>query len=290
MRVRAMRLRALLLMGVSGGLSVVSLLTTCCSSKLISELSAFGFFSKIASATLAHTNSTLRNKPVTDMVVYYINLRTRPDRRISVTEQLSFLKVPFSMVEAVDVRNNETALLNCWDQNDLQRCAGKIGCKESHLKILDSHARDDSLKTVVIFEDDIVWLNHVDAGKIPEVFKGFEFLFPDWKVLGLSMNVIQQIPTNLTVHLSRGSSQETRVMKIGEAQTTHGYAVRASYIPVLLAVWRKCDVTEGLHVAIDQCWKSLQAQGGWYAFSPQLGIQKPGYSDIENTEVEYNIS
>ena len=77
---------------------------------------------------------------------------------------------------------------------------------------------------------------------------------------------------------------------IRDAQTTHGYAVRASFLPVLLEAFRGCDVKKGLHIAIDQCWKPLQAQGGWYGFFPQLGTQRPGHSDIENMNVTYDIT
>ena len=225
-----------------------------------------------------------------ELAVYYINLGSRLDRKKSIVKQLGFLGLPFSRMEAVDFRGNETALRECWDEKDSQRCAGKLGCKASHMKVLELHEKDELLRSVVIFEDDFVWLGHVNPSRFPWVLKGFESLFPDWKVLGLSMNIMHQKLTNVSVQLSKDIFHVSQVTEISEAQTTHGYAVRASYIPVLLAVWRECDVTARLDIAIDQCWKPLQAQGGWYAFSPQLGTQKPGFSDIESMEVNYDIS
>jgi GR25 family glycosyltransferase involved in LPS biosynthesis len=285
--------RAVLFVAVGIVISLGSFLMKCCSSQLALACTTSGFFSHNVRFTPTLRSLTLTNLEKADIFVHYINLRSRPDRMKLIIEQLSFLRVPYSRVEAFDFRNNGTALLNCWDNNDLPRCAGKLGCKESHMKTLELHQlhhQGESNEVVVVFEDDFIWLGHVDPSRIPEILKGFQHVLPDWKVIGLSMNIIHQQPTNMTVRLSRDTSESTRVMMIEEAQTTHGYAIRASYLPILLKTWRECDVTGSLHAAIDQCWKPLQAQGGWYAFSPQVGTQKPGYSDIENTEVAYNIS
>jgi len=200
------------------------------------------------------------------------------------------MRIPFNRIEAVDVRGNNTALLECMDQNgsNMNRCAGKLGCKMSHLKALRRNVNGRS--TTVIFEDDFAWLPHVNPGLIPETLESFGILFPDWKVIGLSMNILSQEPMNVSVRLGSNTSATTQVVKILDAQTTHGYAVRASYVETLTAVFQACDVQKDFETAIDQCWKALQAQGGWYGFAPQLGTQTPGRSDIENMEVKYDIS
>lgn len=224
-----------------------------------------------------------------DIYVHYINLKSRPDRRKSIVHQLSMMGIPFSRLDAVDVRENKTALLDCFDQSTLNKCAGRQGVKESHVKVLKKmKEHHDGDQIVLVFEDDFVWLPHVDPLSIPTTLKGFVTLFPDWKVIGLSMNILAQQSTNVTVDVSRNTTSKSRVLMINKAQCAHGFAVRASFLPVLLQTFTQCDVKKN-NVAIDTCWFSLQAEGGWYGFSPQLGAQKPSYSDIEAMNVSYQL-
>jgi len=223
-----------------------------------------------------------------DIYVHYINLKSRPDRRKSIVHELSMMGIPFSRLDAVDVRENKTALLDCDDQTALNQCAGRHGVKESHVKVLKMKEYHDGDQIVLVFEDDFVWLPHVDPLSIPATLKDFVTLFPDWKVIGLSMNILAQQFTNVTVDVSRNTTSKSRVLMINQAQCAHGYAVRASFLPVLLQTFTQCDVKK-INVAIDTCWFSLQAEGGWYGFSPQLGAQKPSYSDIETMNVSYQL-
>ena len=68
---------------------------------------------------------------------YYINLPSREDRRLNVERQLELLGAYVTRVEAVDVRLNEAELAGCsGGERNMKTCAGKIGCKLSHLKAL----------------------------------------------------------------------------------------------------------------------------------------------------------
>ena len=224
------------------------------------------------------------------LAVNYINLKSRLDRKVSIEQQLSRMQIPFTRTEAVDVRRNLTALNDCWDESDLNRCAGKQGCKESHLKVLETHMLSGRKNPIVVFEDDFVWLEHVEPSYVPSLILDFAERFPDWKVIGLSMNIFDKHHTNVTVTVGSNVRGTSEIVEIRNAQTTHGYAVRSPYLPILVQAFRECNVKGSFLAAIDQCWKPLQALGGWYGFSPQLGTQKPGHSDIENTDVAYSIT
>ncbi len=39
----------------------------------------------------------------------------------------------------------------------------------------------------------------------------------------------------------------------------------------------------------DQYWKLLQPTHKWYYFNQRIGIQRPGFSNIENKYVEYKV-
>lgn len=243
------------------------------------------FGSRLREAEALNRSDTVMPK----VTGYYINLLSRPDRRVAVEVQLSKLGIQIVRVEASDVRNNDTSLAGCWDRSDLKRCAGKIGCKLSHLKALAvaEKNRDD---IALIFEDDFAWLSHVNPVNIPDILLGFDEKFPHWKVIGLSMNIMQQVHTEPHVDVLVGNNTNATVVRVTDAQTTHGYAIRNSYIPTLRATFESCAVHAQLHIAIDQCWKPLQPVDFWYGFSPQLGTQKPGFSDIEDMHVEYKIA
>jgi hypothetical protein len=39
----------------------------------------------------------------------------------------------------------------------------------------------------------------------------------------------------------------------------------------------------------DQSWKTLQEKDNWYCFKTRIGKQRKSYSDIQKTDVDYNV-
>ena len=220
--------------------------------------------------------------------VYYINLNTRSDRRRAIEAQLAGVGVPVERVEAVDIRQNEAVLRSCWDPSLMFLCAGKIGCKESHIKALQMGEMSGA-RAVAIFEDDFEWLPGVDASKLGAILDVFNKKLSNWDVIGLSLNIKNRYVTEPQTEIDTGAARRSLVVRVTEAQTTHGYVVKLSYIPRLMEKFRLCNVHERIDVAIDQCWKPLQLHDNWYGLSPQLGVQTPGYSDIEHRDVNYSL-
>lgn len=220
---------------------------------------------------------------------YYINLAARTDRRYAVENQLIQTGMVLDRINAVDVRKNESALEGCWDKNELSLCAGKIGVKLSHLKALDA-GEASGRDVVAIFEDDFAWLPHTDPKKVLDALSAVRDACPDWNVIALSMNIMKKERLYPNISLSIGPGIQSKIVKLTDAQAAHGYLIRTSYIPTLRANFEACEVHQHRNSAIDQCWKTLQLVDKWYGFEPQLGTQAPGYSDIENREVNYGIS
>ena len=214
---------------------------------------------------------------------YYINLPSREDRRLNVETQLERLGVYVTRVEAVDVRLNETELAGCsGDERNMKTCAGKIGCKLSHLKALKL-AMSARAKYVAIFEDDFEWTTEIDPTTVVREIVDFEKLFPSWNVIGLSMRVKKF--TDVRKNISLGPKAEGKILRIKAAVKSHAYVVRYDYLPRLIANFEACDVKSHYEGAIDRCWKSLQETDEWYGFFRQLGTQTASYSDIEQKNV-----
>jgi GR25 family glycosyltransferase involved in LPS biosynthesis len=239
----------------------------------VSEMQDPGFFS----------NSGL------NLSAYYINLKTRTDRRHAIEKQLLSTGLSILRVDAVDVRQNDTALQGCWDEHDRMFCAGKIGCKSSHIIALNL-GEESGAQAIAIFEDDFAWQPDVDPRRIGYILSFVEQEFPEWKVVGLSQNILEKRVVLPERDVETSLMGRSTVIRVTNAQTTHGYVVKASYAPTLKKVFDECQVNKRYDIAIDQCWKSLQVNDEWYGFSPQLGTQMPGYSDIESRFVDYNIS
>jgi len=209
----------------------------------------------------------------------YINLDHRVDRRVSIQSQLELANIPYERLPAADVKNDTTALELCVSDPRSATCLAKLGCKLSHIKALQ-HGISNRLPHIAVFEDDFAWLPHTNPGLVQGVIRTMQRKMKDWDVLLLSMNVVEQqevVPRH-DLLIGRTMSRITRVL---DAQTTHGYVVNAHYFTELKSVFEQCNVTQSYEVAIDQCWKPLQRNDQWYGFYPQIARQLSGFSDIE---------
>ena len=185
--------------------------------------------------------------------VVYINLEHRTDRRAEVEEEL---KVFGDRVERF---------------NAIQKSPGGIGCSMSHLAVL-RHAKAQGWKNVLIVEDDFVWKNSKEGIAV------FEKLI--------------QHPYDVIVIGGASVNYNKDTFKLYSGQTTVGYLVSSHYYDTLIANFK--EGVEGFLrtmnypvYALDQYWKKLQATDNWYVVIPSLCMQRPGYSDIEQSYVNY---
>lgn len=218
----------------------------------------------------------------------YINLDQRVDRKEVVEKELGRVNFPFMRLSAVNLSHNAPELMDCWDPDETRVCAGKIGCKLSHVAALD-RALDLRARAVAIFEDDFVWSPKVEPKFIPRIIMEVQSHFPNWSVIALSVNPQILIVAQPFMRVLIGQDKYAKVMRIYSAQTTHAYVVKHQYIATLRSNFLACNVERHSDAAIDRCWKTLQRIDEWYTFSPSLGTQAPGFSDIERRNVSYSI-
>lgn len=186
--------------------------------------------------------------------IIYINLEEAVERRKHIENELA--DVPKEKV----IRFN--AIKDSW---------GAIGCTRSHIACLQL-AIENGWKNVIIMEDDATFQNkEVGESILRSVIKN------PYDVIVLGGSFIQYYPNTY---------------RLITAQTTTAYLVADHYYSTLLA-----NFEEGLsfllscgdygEFAIDQFWKRLMLVDRWFIIYPCLIIQKPGYSYIENREVDY---
>jgi len=194
--------------------------------------------------------------------VFYINLESRPDRKIHVEKQLELvgIKNP-TRFNAIKMRN------------------GAIGCSLSHLKCIET-AKENNWPYVLICEDDIEFLN-------PELFikqmNGFlTSIHQDWDVVLLAGN-------------NKSTYQEINpyCVKINSCQTTTGYIIKNHYYDILSE-----NIKSGIKkligskfnrelYAIDKYWFELQKKDIWYLIIPLTVVQREDYSNIEKKNINY---
>ena len=196
---------------------------------------------------------------------FYINLEHRVDRKEYVEEQLKSIGI-----NEIAERFNAIKIEN-----------GAVGCSLSHFKCLET-ALKNGWDHVFICEDDITFLN-------PKLFKTQLNNFlknrqkTEWDVILLGGN---NIPPYKII-------DETCV-QVSRCQTTTGYIVNGHYIQKLMenvklgAQYLLKNPSYHQKYAIDKFWFHLQAKDKWFLITPLTVTQKPGYSDIEKKETNYN--
>lgn len=191
---------------------------------------------------------------------FYINLISRPDRKQFVENQLKIIGINAERFNAIKLEN------------------GAIGCSLSHLKCLQI-AENNNWDHVFICEDDITFLN-------PDLFitqlNSFLENVTEWDVILFAGNII---PPYKKINDS--------CVQISKCQTTTGYLVNKHYIPILIE-----NIKTGVNLlmknpekhllyAIDRFWFPLQGRDKWFLITPLTVVQKPGYSDIEKKNTNY---
>ncbi len=211
--------------------------------------------------------------------IFYINLDSRPDRRLQIEEELTKLN-----------------LHTVFRLPAIEHPVGGLGCGLSHINVL-REAKSRKFKNILIFEDDFtLTVSPEDFWKPIENF----FQSPEasnYDILLPSYNLIRSEPT-----------ANPNFLKVIESQTTSSYIINERFYDKLLYLWEthlphitkitplKINEDGGITIkidndpefAIDNLWKKLQPENNWYAITPRLGKQRSGYSNITGKEEDYN--
>ena len=190
---------------------------------------------------------------------FIINLPKRTDRKLSSLMQLSNLKIEnYEFIEAVD---GETL------EQPTKHKKGALGCKLSHL-IAIQKAKDNKLPHCIILEDDCDIDQHILVK-----FANWQSQIPnDWELL----------------YLGAHNNRPLRMISdnIGKCITslsTIAYIVRDSIYDLLLTELQEDEILDIKYVNLIHFGK---IKG--YCVSPNLVVQKAGFSNIEGMNVNYS--
>ena len=191
---------------------------------------------------------------------YVINLEKNTERLERVTKELKKINVTFERFNAI---YNEQGIVGC--------CMSHIEC----LKI----AKNKNLPYVMIWEDDSVFIED-DPKKFLKAINNFTSTCKTWDVLVLSGNNFK--PYDII---------NDNYIRVRNVQCANAYIVKRHYyqrmIDVFLISLKYLIHTKDRIYSHDNIWKYLQKKDKWYMIFPNHIIQNPGYSDIENKDVDY---
>lgn len=206
--------------------------------------------------------------------VVCINLSTRPDRLNQ------FIATELSGFQAVS--KNTVMRFSAWATE-----FGGKGCARSHLAVL-REAQAKQWPNVLIVEDDFTFTRPwPDVCASVNAF--IESAADNWDVLMLTADLV--VPEGFKYSCARVQNAQTASCYIVNSRAyVHLDAIFSdSYAHLPLSKsslgWR--DVYA--KYAIDQNWKVLQPHLQWFLLTPKAGIQRPSYSDIENSYVDYKL-
>lgn len=184
--------------------------------------------------------------------IYCINLDERSDRWEKAQEE-------FKKLNITDVKRFSA----------IKHEKGAIGCRESHLKIIQE-AKNLGLKNILIFEDDVL----VIEKNINEIESSLNDLSNiDWELFYFGATVDPNV--------GRLTKTTKNIVLTNFAYTTHAYAINSSIFDFILD-------KAPFHPIIDVFYcRYIVPRNKSFIINPMLCIQQESYSDIEKHNADY---
>lgn len=160
---------------------------------------------------------------------------------------------------------------------------GVEGCKDSHKKVIQ-YAKDNNLENILVLEDDILFdINAIKNMKPLHCPKNFDMFY-------------------LGYHINRGFRIGDQLLQIESALTTHAYIMNKNVYDLFLnfidGEWNIPEFQDlnqfekpffGKIKAVDMFYAKYihHARGKTYGVYPMIAYQRPEYSQIEKSFVDY---
>jgi len=187
-------------------------------------------------------------------MAFYINLDRRTDRRTEIEKEFADRGLVVERFPAIE------------------HPSGIVGCGLSHIAVLKL-AQERGYESVMIFEDDFVFLDSDTdwKAKIPQ----------SYDIVMLSYRELEPSTPHDDIF--------NRAQKVS---TTSGYIVHSRFYATLISQWEDGDrllQETGIHwiYALDQYWNQLSPRCDWFVFRNKVGKQRPSFSDLANSHVDY---
>ncbi len=184
-------------------------------------------------------------------ITFVINLPTRDDRRMDVIMEMKRFSIPFTLFMAEEYGD------------------GKRGVYESLCSIF-KHCIRHKIKSALVFEDDVRFL--VDPNE--HMQKCIDDLPEDWDMLFLGVNI---------PHPENAKPYTENLLSINRGLALH------SVVYSLNAMQKILDMPEPFTPIDLQIANRLQSVLKCFCTYPMLCTQRPGFSDIEGTTVDYSV-
>jgi glycosyl transferase family 25 len=197
-----------------------------------------------------------------DMILY-INLDKREDRRLHFLDECNRIGVPAKKLLRIP--------------GILDEKRGVLGCSKSHIQAL-SYAIDNNLNNVLIFEDDV---NFIDSKK--NVYNTLYLLGTNTE----EFDVIQLTACNIKPvepysHLFN---------KCVFCTMASGYIVNKRFMKTLrqnmIDGLKLLEKTDDGKYTLDRYWSLLQPKSKWYTLVHRIIYQRKSYSDNQNCITDY---
>ena len=203
--------------------------------------------------------------------VYYINLEKREDRKNQFLEEMRKYDIPDKKIHRIS--------------GTYIKDFGSLGCAYSHIRALEEFLQSP-YQTCLIFEDDFQFTLEKEY-----FYRILTELFQQslkFDVVLLAGNILEQ-----------STSPYPFLKRVTDAQTTSGYLITKDFAPILLKNFQEAAYmlyeyyvvheTRVENFCIDRHWKHLQKKYIWYTFFPKAGLQREGFSDIEQRKTNYKV-
>lgn len=194
---------------------------------------------------------------------YCINLKHREDRMLSFNNEVR-------KYDLGDYTRYDATLGSSIRKNIGSRLMdGEIGLIKTNIDILEE-SKKDNYNSILIIEDDCCFTD--DVLNINELMK---FVPDDWDMLYFGGN------HNTHMGLNPPKQINEFVVKVYHTYTTHMVAIKSHLFETINLSLNKYENP------IDVTYTELQKIYNVYCFYPSLAKQRPGFSDIQNTNVDY---
>jgi len=210
--------------------------------------------------------------------IYCINMDSRPDRYELALKEFEKLNIDVERVSGVDGKKHF--------KPGLGRNAGLYGLFLTHKEILKD-AISNNYDSIIILEDDVTFIDNF----YDKFNKKISELPSDWDLFYIGGNNIFKkgnfslvtgdkkfIPT-----LDNYKTLDYEMAKTTWTQCAHALAINSKFYDKLLN-----NIINNSLTPIDMIYTYLQnGNCNAYTFLPGLALQRPSFSDIENTFVDY---
>jgi len=177
-------------------------------------------------------------------------------------------------------------------ENEVERVSafhmspGIAGCTWSHLECIKL-AKKNNFKNVLILEDDILFNTEIFFDTLNNTFEQLNSKSLIYDILYLGANLYghenQLIDKNLA--------------KIVAAKAGHAYIINSTVYDFIISSYENINWSDTFNwyhgnpnrMNIDYWYRNIQLMGNSYGVYPAIADQRPGYSDLLQYNIEYNL-